>query len=126
MLQQQLENPLAQQLLTGDFVAGDTIVVDYEHGNEAQASGTMIFSRQKLHWYERWRRTIAVLCVFLTETKLRSYSVVLGKKSSKKAELGAIVGLAIDRRRLKLNNSMSTWSWFAPIESTAVKYLAKL
>ena len=49
VLQQQLENPLAQQLLAGDFVAGDTIVVDYEQGNEAQASGTMIFSRQKLH-----------------------------------------------------------------------------
>ena len=49
VLQQQLENPLAKQLLAGDFVAGDTIVVDYEQGNEAQASGTMIFSRQKLH-----------------------------------------------------------------------------
>ena len=49
VLQQQLENPLAQQLLAGDFVAGDTIVVDYEQGNEAQASGTIIFSRQKLH-----------------------------------------------------------------------------
>ncbi len=49
VLQQQLENPLAQQLLAGDFVAGDTIVVDYEQGNEAHASGTMIFSRQKLH-----------------------------------------------------------------------------
>ena len=49
VLQQQLENPLAKQLLAGDFVAGDTIVVDYEQGNEAQASGTMIFSRQKFH-----------------------------------------------------------------------------
>lgn len=49
VLQQQLENPLAQQLLAGDFVAGDTIVVDYEQGNETQASGRMIFSRQKLH-----------------------------------------------------------------------------
>lgn len=49
VLQQQLENPLAQQLLAGDFVAGDTIVVDYEQGNEAQASGTIVFSRQKLH-----------------------------------------------------------------------------
>ena len=49
VLQQQLENPLAQQLLAGDFVAGDTIVVDYEQGNETQASDRMIFSRQKLH-----------------------------------------------------------------------------
>jgi ATP-dependent Clp protease ATP-binding subunit ClpB len=30
-IQQQLENPLAQQILAGDFVAGDTIKVDVEH-----------------------------------------------------------------------------------------------
>ena len=40
--------PFSTTVVGGDFVAGDTIV-DYEHGNEAQASGTMIFSRQKLH-----------------------------------------------------------------------------
>ena len=49
VLQQQLENPLAQQLLAGDFVAGDTIVVDYEPPTEAKTRGTMTFSRQKLH-----------------------------------------------------------------------------
>jgi ATP-dependent Clp protease ATP-binding subunit ClpB len=49
VLQQQLENPLAQQLLAGDFVAGDTIVVDYESPTEAKTRGTMTFSRQKLH-----------------------------------------------------------------------------
>ncbi|HUW52309.1 MAG TPA: ATP-dependent chaperone ClpB [Rhodanobacter sp.] len=31
-IQQQLENPLAQQLLAGDFSAGDTIAVDLEQG----------------------------------------------------------------------------------------------
>ncbi|TAM62008.1 MAG: ATP-dependent chaperone ClpB [Rhodanobacter sp.] len=31
-IQQQLENPLAQQLLAGDFTAGDTIAVDLEQG----------------------------------------------------------------------------------------------
>jgi ATP-dependent Clp protease ATP-binding subunit ClpB len=30
-IQQQLENPLAQQILAGNFVAGDTIKVDVEH-----------------------------------------------------------------------------------------------
>jgi len=30
-IQQQLENPLAQKILAGDFVAGDTIKVDVEH-----------------------------------------------------------------------------------------------
>ncbi len=30
-IQQQLENPLAQQILSGDFIAGDTIKVDVEH-----------------------------------------------------------------------------------------------
>jgi ATP-dependent Clp protease ATP-binding subunit ClpB len=30
-IQQQLENPLAQQILAGEFVAGDTIKVDVEH-----------------------------------------------------------------------------------------------
>jgi hypothetical protein len=36
-------------LLAGDFVAGDTIVVDYEPPTEAKTRGTMTFSRQKLH-----------------------------------------------------------------------------
>ena len=49
VLQQQLENPLAQKLLAGDFVAGDTIVVDYKHGTGGQASSKMTFIRQKLH-----------------------------------------------------------------------------
>jgi ATP-dependent Clp protease ATP-binding subunit ClpB len=31
-IQQQLENPLAQQLLAGVFSAGDTIAVELEHG----------------------------------------------------------------------------------------------
>jgi ATP-dependent Clp protease ATP-binding subunit ClpB len=30
-IQQQLENPLAQQILAGNFVAGDIIKVDVEH-----------------------------------------------------------------------------------------------
>ncbi|MGZ5007206.1 MAG: ATP-dependent chaperone ClpB [Methylobacter sp.] len=30
-IQQQLENPLAQKILAGDFVAGDTIKIDVEH-----------------------------------------------------------------------------------------------
>jgi ATP-dependent Clp protease ATP-binding subunit ClpB len=30
-IQQQLENPLAQAILSGHFVAGDTIQVDVEH-----------------------------------------------------------------------------------------------
>ncbi|MBQ77905.1 MAG: hypothetical protein CL692_04895 [Cellvibrionales bacterium] len=68
-----------------------------------------------------------MLYLCLVETKSSSYSVVLGKKSSKKTELAVIVGLAIDRRRLKLNNSMSTRIWLAPIESTAVlNYKAKI
>jgi len=30
-IQQQLENPLAQKILAGNFVAGDIIKVDVEH-----------------------------------------------------------------------------------------------
>jgi ATP-dependent Clp protease ATP-binding subunit ClpB len=37
-IQQQLENPLAQQILAGNFVAGDTIKVDVEHE-------TLVFSK---------------------------------------------------------------------------------
>jgi len=37
-IQQQLENPLAQKILAGDFVAGDTIKVDVEHE-------TLVFSK---------------------------------------------------------------------------------
>ena len=32
-IQQQLENPLAQQILSGAFASGDTIVVDAEGGH---------------------------------------------------------------------------------------------
>ncbi len=33
-IQQQLENPLAQKIIAGDFVSGDRIVVDAAHGEE--------------------------------------------------------------------------------------------
>ncbi|HVF35889.1 MAG TPA: ATP-dependent chaperone ClpB [Candidatus Saccharimonadia bacterium] len=39
-IQQQLENPLAQRILKGDFRAGDTVVVDY-------SGGTMSFSTRR-------------------------------------------------------------------------------
>ena len=31
-IQQQVENPLAQQILAGQFTAGDTILISAEHG----------------------------------------------------------------------------------------------
>ncbi len=49
VLQQQLENPLAQHLLAGDFVAGDTIVVECSNKNEVGVNKTMRFVRQKFH-----------------------------------------------------------------------------
>ena len=42
VIQQRLENPLADHLLRGDFVAGDTIQVSEEHGQFA-------FSKARLH-----------------------------------------------------------------------------
>ena len=43
-IQQQIENPLAQQLLAGEFVAGDRIVVDW-----SEASGGFEFSKGLVH-----------------------------------------------------------------------------
>ena len=45
VIQQYLENPLAQQLLSGQFSAGDTIAVNLS-GTEG---GEFDFSRKKLH-----------------------------------------------------------------------------
>jgi len=41
-IQTGLENPLAQRLLAGEFVAGDTILVDVEHSQ-------LVFHKQRLH-----------------------------------------------------------------------------
>lgn len=41
-IQTEMENPLAQQLLAGEFVGGDTIMVDEEHGK-------LIFSKKRFH-----------------------------------------------------------------------------
>ena len=39
---QEIENPLAHKLLTGDFVAGDSILVDFKNGQ-------FVFERLKLN-----------------------------------------------------------------------------
>ncbi|HNJ86639.1 MAG TPA: type VI secretion system ATPase TssH, partial [Agitococcus sp.] len=41
-IQTGLENPLAQRLLAGEFVSGDTILVDVEHSQ-------LVFHKQRLH-----------------------------------------------------------------------------
>ena len=41
-IQQQLENPLAQEILAGNFVAGDTIKVDVDNGGLAVFEGIKI------------------------------------------------------------------------------------
>ncbi len=41
-IQQQIENPLAQHILAGDFIEGDVIVVDVK-------DGALVFSKQVLH-----------------------------------------------------------------------------
>ena len=45
VIQQYLENPLAQKLLAGTFVAGDTICVELP----ANPSGAFIFTKKQLH-----------------------------------------------------------------------------
>ncbi|MCH1487831.1 MAG: AAA family ATPase, partial [Pseudomonadales bacterium] len=45
VIQQYLENPLAQKLLAGTFVAGDTISVEPSENS----SGAFIFARKRLH-----------------------------------------------------------------------------
>lgn len=44
VIQQYLENPLAQQLLSGEFVAGDTVVVNIDSKSEG-----LVFSKKVLH-----------------------------------------------------------------------------
>ncbi len=41
-IQTAIENPLAQQLLAGEFISGDTIVVDEEHGQ-------LVFHKKRYH-----------------------------------------------------------------------------
>ena len=52
VIQQRIENPLAQHLLAGDFSAGDTIMVNLvteEGGNVSEISGQLSFKKQSLH-----------------------------------------------------------------------------
>jgi ATP-dependent Clp protease ATP-binding subunit ClpB len=41
-IQTGLENPLAHKILSADFIAGDTIVADVDHGN-------LVFHKKRLH-----------------------------------------------------------------------------
>ena len=41
-IQTGLENPLAHKILSAEFIAGDTIVADVDHGN-------LVFHKQRLH-----------------------------------------------------------------------------
>ena len=59
VIQQRLENPLAQHLLAGDFMAGDTIMVNVDNvsgdkmgvdaGNDDMSKGRLSFNKQSLH-----------------------------------------------------------------------------
>jgi len=49
VIQQRIENPLAQHLLAGDFSAGDTIVVELITENNSGAGGRLSFKKQSIH-----------------------------------------------------------------------------
>ena len=51
-IQQQIENPLSKEILSGKYVAGETVVIDMRGGN-------IVFSKLQLAWKRRVSRGLS-------------------------------------------------------------------